>query len=148
MTWKQTSQLALESRSLTLLIDMCINFITESTSLGAKICRIAPQDQPLNQTCFWNFYINILTNYRSFIDWIIISSNYMFTSDELRKKSKEAVVGKNLSKLRTLVLMNTKQYFWSPQTTFTSRGNSGSTVSDYGLDDRSSIPDRRRGFFF
>jgi hypothetical protein len=29
-----------------------------------------------------------------------------------------------------------------------SRGSSGSTVSDYGLDDRGSIPDRGRGFFF
>jgi hypothetical protein len=30
----------------------------------------------------------------------------------------------------------------------TSHGSSGSIVSDYGLDDRSSIPDRGRGFFF
>jgi hypothetical protein len=29
-----------------------------------------------------------------------------------------------------------------------SRGSSGSIVSDYGLDDRGSIPDRGRGFFF
>jgi hypothetical protein len=29
-----------------------------------------------------------------------------------------------------------------------SRGNSGSIVSDYGLDDRGSILDRGRGFFF
>jgi hypothetical protein len=29
-----------------------------------------------------------------------------------------------------------------------SRGSSGSTVCDYGLDDRGSIPDRGRGFFF
>jgi hypothetical protein len=28
-----------------------------------------------------------------------------------------------------------------------SRSSSGSTVSDYGLDDRGSIPDRGRGFF-
>jgi hypothetical protein len=28
------------------------------------------------------------------------------------------------------------------------RGSSGSIVSDYGLDDRGSIPDRGRGFFF
>jgi hypothetical protein len=28
-----------------------------------------------------------------------------------------------------------------------SRGSSGSIVSDYGLDDRGSIPDRGRGFF-
>jgi hypothetical protein len=27
-------------------------------------------------------------------------------------------------------------------------GSSGSTVSDYGLNDRGSIPDRGRGFFF
>jgi hypothetical protein len=27
------------------------------------------------------------------------------------------------------------------------RGSSGSIVSDYGLDDRGSIPDRGRGFF-
>jgi hypothetical protein len=27
-------------------------------------------------------------------------------------------------------------------------GSSGSIVSDYGLDDRGSIPDRGRGFFF
>jgi hypothetical protein len=33
-------------------------------------------------------------------------------------------------------------------THFRSRGSSGSTVSDYGLDDRGSIPDRGRGFFF
>jgi hypothetical protein len=29
-----------------------------------------------------------------------------------------------------------------------SRGSSGSVVSDYGLDDRGSIPDKERGFFF
>jgi hypothetical protein len=29
-----------------------------------------------------------------------------------------------------------------------SRGSSGSIVSDYGLDDRGSIPDRGREFFF
>jgi hypothetical protein len=29
-----------------------------------------------------------------------------------------------------------------------SRGSSGSIVSDYGLDDRGSIPGRGRGFFF
>jgi hypothetical protein len=29
-----------------------------------------------------------------------------------------------------------------------SRSSSGSIVSDYGLDDRGSIPDRGRGFFF
>jgi hypothetical protein len=29
-----------------------------------------------------------------------------------------------------------------------SRGSSGSIESDYGLDDRGSIPDRGRGFFF
>jgi hypothetical protein len=29
-----------------------------------------------------------------------------------------------------------------------SRGSSGSTVSDYGLDDRGSIPNRGRGIFF
>jgi hypothetical protein len=29
-----------------------------------------------------------------------------------------------------------------------SRGSSGSIVNDYGLDDRGSIPDRGRGFFF
>jgi hypothetical protein len=29
-----------------------------------------------------------------------------------------------------------------------SRGSSGSIMSDYGLDDRGSIPDRGRGFFF
>jgi hypothetical protein len=29
-----------------------------------------------------------------------------------------------------------------------SRSSSGSTVSDYGLDDRGSIPYRGRGFFF
>jgi hypothetical protein len=29
-----------------------------------------------------------------------------------------------------------------------SRGSTGSTVSDYGLDDRGSIPDRDGGFFF
>jgi hypothetical protein len=29
-----------------------------------------------------------------------------------------------------------------------SRGSSVSTVTDYGLDDRDSIPDRGRGFFF
>jgi hypothetical protein len=29
-----------------------------------------------------------------------------------------------------------------------SRGNSVSIVSDYGLDDRGSIPDKGRGFFF
>jgi hypothetical protein len=29
-----------------------------------------------------------------------------------------------------------------------SRGSSCSIVSDYGLDDRGSIPDRGRGFFF
>jgi hypothetical protein len=29
-----------------------------------------------------------------------------------------------------------------------SRGSSGSIVSDYGLDDRGSIPDKGRGFFF
>jgi hypothetical protein len=29
-----------------------------------------------------------------------------------------------------------------------SRGSSGSLVTDYGLDDRGSIPDRCRGFFF
>jgi hypothetical protein len=29
-----------------------------------------------------------------------------------------------------------------------SRGSSDSIVSDYGLDDRGSIPDRGRGFFF
>jgi hypothetical protein len=29
-----------------------------------------------------------------------------------------------------------------------SRGSSVSIVSDYGLDDRGSIPDRGRGFFF
>jgi hypothetical protein len=29
-----------------------------------------------------------------------------------------------------------------------SRGSSGSIMSDYGLDDRGSIPDRVRGFFF
>jgi hypothetical protein len=29
-----------------------------------------------------------------------------------------------------------------------SRGSSGSILSDYGLDDRGSIPDRGRGFFF
>jgi hypothetical protein len=29
-----------------------------------------------------------------------------------------------------------------------SRGSSGSIVSDYGLDDRGSIPDRDREFFF
>jgi hypothetical protein len=29
-----------------------------------------------------------------------------------------------------------------------SRGSSGSIVSDYGLDDRSSIPDRDWAFFF
>jgi hypothetical protein len=29
-----------------------------------------------------------------------------------------------------------------------SLGSSGSIVSDYGLDDQSSIPDRGRGFFF
>jgi hypothetical protein len=32
--------------------------------------------------------------------------------------------------------------------TIGSRGSSGSIVSDYGLDDRCSIPDRGRGFFF
>jgi hypothetical protein len=31
---------------------------------------------------------------------------------------------------------------------YRSRGSSGSIVSDYGLDDRGSIPDRGRGFFF
>jgi hypothetical protein len=31
---------------------------------------------------------------------------------------------------------------------FRSRGSSGSIVSDYGLDDRGSIPHRGRGFFF
>jgi hypothetical protein len=31
---------------------------------------------------------------------------------------------------------------------FRSRGSSVSIVSDYGLDDRDSIPDRGRGFFF
>jgi hypothetical protein len=31
---------------------------------------------------------------------------------------------------------------------FGSRGSSGSIVSDYGLDDRGSIPDRGRGFLF
>jgi hypothetical protein len=30
---------------------------------------------------------------------------------------------------------------------FMSRGSSGSIVSDYGLDDRGSIPDRGRFFF-
>jgi hypothetical protein len=29
-----------------------------------------------------------------------------------------------------------------------SRGSSGNIVSDYGLDDRGSIPERGRGFFF
>jgi hypothetical protein len=29
-----------------------------------------------------------------------------------------------------------------------SRGSSGSIVSEYGLDDRGSIPDGGRGFFF
>jgi hypothetical protein len=28
------------------------------------------------------------------------------------------------------------------------RGSSGSIMSDYGLDDRGSIPDRGRGLFF
>jgi hypothetical protein len=32
--------------------------------------------------------------------------------------------------------------------TYMSRGSSGSTVSDYGLNDRGSIPDRGRRFFF
>jgi hypothetical protein len=32
-------------------------------------------------------------------------------------------------------------------TLFMSRGSSVSIVSDYGLDDRGSIPDRGRGFF-
>jgi hypothetical protein len=31
---------------------------------------------------------------------------------------------------------------------FRSRGSSGSTVSDYGLDDRGLIPGRGKGFFF
>jgi hypothetical protein len=31
---------------------------------------------------------------------------------------------------------------------FLSRGSSVSIVTDYGLDDRGSIPDRGRGFFF
>jgi hypothetical protein len=31
---------------------------------------------------------------------------------------------------------------------FRSRGSSGSIVSDYGLDDRGSIPDRGWEFFF
>jgi hypothetical protein len=34
-----------------------------------------------------------------------------------------------------------KIYSWS-------RGISGSVVSDYGLDDRGSIPDKGRGIFF
>jgi hypothetical protein len=29
-----------------------------------------------------------------------------------------------------------------------SRGSSGNIVPDYGLDDRGSIPDRGKGFFF
>jgi hypothetical protein len=35
-----------------------------------------------------------------------------------------------------------------PLLDFRSRGNSGSIVSDYVLDDPGSIPDRGRGFFF
>jgi hypothetical protein len=34
------------------------------------------------------------------------------------------------------------------QLIFRSRGSSGSIVSDYGLDDRGSIPGRGRGFLF
>jgi hypothetical protein len=33
-------------------------------------------------------------------------------------------------------------------TLYISRGSSGSIVSDYGLDDRGSIPDKGRGFYF
>jgi hypothetical protein len=37
---------------------------------------------------------------------------------------------------------------WKSLETSRSCGSSGSIVSDYGLDDRGSIPDRGREFFF
>jgi hypothetical protein len=39
-------------------------------------------------------------------------------------------------------------YFFFTRKVYRSRGSSGSIVSDYGLDDRGSIPDRGRGFSF
>jgi hypothetical protein len=45
-------------------------------------------------------------------------------------------------------LANTDADLVGPHTYYRSRGSSVSIVTDYGLDDRSSIPDRGRGFFF
>jgi hypothetical protein len=44
-------------------------------------------------------------------------------------------------RLYTNAKLISTDYFWS-------RGSSGSIVTDYGLDDWGSIPDRGRGFFF
>jgi hypothetical protein len=56
-------------------------------------------------------------------------------------------------KIETLYFSIHAQYhvmyvFTTSYTSIWTRGSSGSTVSDYGLDDRGSIPDRDRGFFF
>jgi hypothetical protein len=52
------------------------------------------------------------------------------------------------SHLHTRRRENLKSYFLIFCSTIRSRGSSGSIVSDYGLDDRGSIPDRGRGHFF
>jgi hypothetical protein len=43
------------------------------------------------------------------------------------------------------LIAGTMDFYWD---CYRSRGSSGSIVSDYGLDDRGSIPGRDKGFFF
>jgi hypothetical protein len=58
------------------------------------------------------------------------------------KQLKHSAVGKLLKELKKRVSR------WDIEVKKSKNPSSGSIVSDYGLDDRGSIPDRDRGFFF
>jgi hypothetical protein len=60
-------------------------------------------------------------------------------------------LNKRASQMKTLKVKKKKKMLknYNAAPNLRSRGSSGSTLSDYGLDDRGSIPDNRgRGFFF
>jgi Ca2+-binding EF-hand superfamily protein len=76
----------------------------------------------------------------------------MFTSQQLKTwQQRESLMSRSKNLNRFKVLSKNKINKWHDFYHLWSRGSSGSIgsiVSDYGLDDRGSIPDRGRGFFF
>jgi hypothetical protein len=68
---------------------------------------------------------------------------YLIHSGDCMQKQRVCLLLLVLLDIYVEVINMSVIYTWNK-----SHGSSGSIVSDYGLDNRGSIPDRGRGFFF